>query len=485
MGAFDTISMAFKNLYKRKIRTFLTVLGVVVGASAIIIMISLGLAINRGFEERMMGTPGATTIQLWNWGDVTAPVLDEAMFGRMMEIPGVVAATPWVSMWGVRSTIGRFVADLELIGVFPEALPYMGFELAEGRFLNSDDQWGIVFGAQVAHSYMTNRERADWRMRWAWIDQTDGTPRVNVLTDRIQLSVDRNFGDDAFAGVEDGWTEQDELDWETQRRAVRPHNVYGVGILAPGDSWESSQASFINLRTLQYLQAEQARMQGSGGGGSMSFVTVSGGGMIMGGGGRGQQDTGFNRGFVRARDVNAVEGVLDGLVALGFVENEHFWSPASTIRDLRDTMSSLQTLLGAMGIISLFIASIGISNTMIMSTVERTKEIGVMKVIGASLRDIRKLFLLESAIIGFFGGALGVAVSYIVSYVLNEVGLGFFDFLQMGAWHEQAEIAQVSIIPFWLSGLSLLFAAVIGLIAGFFPAHRATKLSALAAIRGD
>ena len=120
-----------------------------------------------------------------------------------------------------------------------------------------------------------------------------------------------------------------------------------------------------------------------------------------------------------------------------------------------------------------------------MSTVERTKEIGVMKVIGASLRDIRKLFLLESAIIGFLGGAMGVGVSYIASYVLNEQGLGFFKFIDTYSYYGEVQAMQVSIIPLWLSGLSLLFAAVIGLAAGFFPAQRATKLSALAAIRTD
>lgn len=477
MSALDTISMALKNLYKRKIRTFLTVLGVVVGASAIIIMISLGLAINLGFEERMMGTPGATTVTINNWAvywgdDPFGPVLDEAMFERIMEIPGVLVASPRVSMWGVRSVIGRFVAEFnDLIGVFPEALPYMGFELAEGTFLDPDDPWGIVFGASVPMSYMTARERADWRMRWAWVD-AEGEPRVNVLEDRIQISTDWTFGEEAFAGLEEGFTEEFDMEWEQQRRAVRPHNVRGVGVLAAGDSWESSQAVFMDIRSVQQLQAERDRAQGGA-----SVVMVGRGGGVMQGG------NGFREGFVRARDVNAVEGVIDGLVALGFEEGESIWNPATVVRDLRTTMASLQTLLGAMGVISLAIATIGISNTMIMSTVERTKEIGVMKVIGASLRDIRKLFLLESAIIGFCGGALGVLASYIVSHVLNTVGLGFFDFLQMGAWHGEVEITSVSIIPLWLSGLSLLFAAIVGLVAGLYPAFRATRMSALAAIR--
>ena len=81
----------------------------------------------------------------------------------------------------------------------------------------------------------------------------------------------------------------------------------------------------------------------------------------------------------------------------------------------------IQGILGGIGAISLLVAALGITNTMIMSIYERTKEIGIMKVIGANLEDIRKMFLLEAGMIGFIGGVAGIIISYILSLLMNTV----------------------------------------------------------------
>ena len=125
-------------------------------------------------------------------------------------------------------------------------------------------------------------------------------------------------------------------------------------------------------------------------------------------------------------------------------------------------------------------AAIGIANTMMMSIYERTKEIGVIKVLGCSLSNIRTLFLMEAAFIGFIGGVLGLVLSYGISWVLNRFGASF-----MGGFMYVSGDATASYIPLWLSGVALVFAMLIGMIAGFFPALRAMKLSPLAAIRSE
>ena len=117
-----------------------------------------------------------------------------------------------------------------------------------------------------------------------------------------------------------------------------------------------------------------------------------------------------------------------------------------------------------------------------MSTYERTKEIGVMKVLGCALGNIRSMFLAEAAFIGFLGGVAGIILSYVLSIVLNKVIAPRF----MGDMLEgYGSNVSISAIPLWLVALAIVFSTLIGMIAGFFPAQRATKLSPLAAIRNE
>ena len=130
------------------------------------------------------------------------------------------------------------------------------------------------------------------------------------------------------------------------------------------------------------------------------------------------------------------------------------------IEQTKKTAGIMQAVLGGIGAVSLLVAAIGITNTMVMSIYERTKEIGVMKVIGASLKDIKRLFLFESAIIGLLGGIIGVIFSEILSLLINKFGGNFLDFLALG------EGTKISIIPIWLIFAAMGFTTLIGIISG-------------------
>ena len=145
------------------------------------------------------------------------------------------------------------------------------------------------------------------------------------------------------------------------------------------------------------------------------------------------------------------------------------------INSMKSQFAMVQAVLGGIGAVSLLVAAIGIANTMMMSIYERTKEIGVMKVIGCSLKNIRQMFLLEAAFIGFAGGAAGNILSLILSGVINLTLSG----QSMGV------SGRLSFIPIWLIAASLGFAVFVGMAAGYFPAMRAMKLSPLAAIRNE
>ena len=128
------------------------------------------------------------------------------------------------------------------------------------------------------------------------------------------------------------------------------------------------------------------------------------------------------------------------------------------------------------GAVSLFVAAIGIANTMMMSIYERTKEIGVIKVLGCSLRNIKQMFLLEAAFIGFIGGLVGNILSFLISFAINAI------VTSSGAMGVEGNI---SYIPFWLAAASMIFAVFVGMAAGYFPALRAMRLSPLAAIHNE
>ena len=144
-------------------------------------------------------------------------------------------------------------------------------------------------------------------------------------------------------------------------------------------------------------------------------------------------------------------------------------------------MNVIQAVLGGIGAVSLLVAAIGITNTMMMSIYERTKEIGLMKVIGCRIRDIQSLFLIEAAYIGFIGGTMGVLFSYLLSVLINHVVTNSEIGAEMGF---QAGSA-LSVIPLWLGPVAIVFAILIAMVAGFFPSLRAMKLSPLAAIRAE
>lgn len=134
----------------------------------------------------------------------------------------------------------------------------------------------------------------------------------------------------------------------------------------------------------------------------------------------------------------------------------------------------------------MFVSAISIANTMVMSIYERTKEIGVMKVLGCVVKDIRLLFLFEAGMIGLLGGVVGVGLGYLTSYLINKYGQPLFGALMTGG-QPMGDVSQAtySIIPIYLPILGLAISVVVGLLSGYFPARRATKISAIEAMRTE
>jgi ABC-type antimicrobial peptide transport system permease subunit len=180
----------------------------------------------------------------------------------------------------------------------------------------------------------------------------------------------------------------------------------------------------------------------------------------------------YTNAMVQVDDIDNVDAVASEIQNLGYKVTTN----AEYVKSMQKQFAMIQAVLGGIGAVSLFVAAIGIMNTMMMSIYERTKEIGVIKVLGCSLKNIKQMFLLEAAFIGFIGGVVGNLLSFLMSFIINIL-------TRNGS--AMGLDGNISYIPPWLVIASMTFAILIGMVAGYFPALRAMKLSPLAAIRNE
>lgn len=182
---------------------------------------------------------------------------------------------------------------------------------------------------------------------------------------------------------------------------------------------------------------------------------------------------GYDEIFIRAESLNDAAQIVERLSNLGYeVES------LKMMLDMANRgMIILQTMLGSVGALALFVASIGIANTMIMAVYERTKEIGILKAVGAAPGQIRGLFVVEASLIGLLGGVIGTILGWLLGKGLNWL------ILEILHWQEVNVTGTFFIVSWWLVAAALAFATLVGLLAGLYPAARAARLAPLDALR--
>lgn len=174
----------------------------------------------------------------------------------------------------------------------------------------------------------------------------------------------------------------------------------------------------------------------------------------------------YSRIFVRAKDALAIETLRDKLVNMGFLVSTHL----DLVNQAKKVMSIVTIVLGVFGIAALFVSAIGMFNTMIISFLERTFEVGIMKAIGATNKDIRNLFLMESFVMGFLGGVGGVLIGVFLGELSNFS-------LNLLAKNFGGKAISIFVRPLWFEILIICIASVIGVVSGLVPARRAMSIS--------
>ena len=167
-----------------------------------------------------------------------------------------------------------------------------------------------------------------------------------------------------------------------------------------------------------------------------------------------------------------VISVKDNIASLGYDSS----APLETLNQLDQVFAVVQIVLGTLGLIALIISSIGMFNTMTIALLERTKEIGIMKALGADKGDVWKLFITEATIIGFAGGLSGVVLGMSLTTIANII-------LNILARIYGGQQANIFYSPLWFIAAIIIFSTIVGSITGFYPARRAASLNPLKALR--
>ena len=175
---------------------------------------------------------------------------------------------------------------------------------------------------------------------------------------------------------------------------------------------------------------------------------------------------------VSVSSAGKVEQVQDAIKKLGL----RTYSVLDATKSLRRFFAIFDMFLGIFGSLALAVASLAIVNTLVMAVLERRREIGVMKALGAGDGDVKKLFFTEAGAMGVVGGALGVGIGWFIGRLIN---FGTTIYLKRQGLPPE----NVWLVPWWLVGFAIVFAVVISLIAALYPAARAAKLDPIKALR--
>lgn len=450
MKFLDLLRMSSGNLWKRKVRTILTVLGVVIGVASIVVMVSLGLGLSRSLMEQYESYGSLTQIEVNEpWGDSSSEEikrLDQALINEISAMEHVESVYPVLQTQAI-AQYGSYQAYLQIQGIPPVAFADMDIKVGEGRLPGEDQTLTFFYGSQVLQQFQSIKGNGG--SYW----DTGILPDIDLMKDPIFVVFDMDAYYAAGTPDENGQTQ----------KPPKKYLIETCGVEATPGEDEWSRYGWQTYCDIEQLETELKKI----------FKNKVIPGQPSTKTGKPYKEIFYNQLLVNVDDMDHVVSLQKELQDLGY----DAYSQAEWVESEQKTMGYIQAVLGGIGAVSLFVAAIGITNTMMMSIYERTKEIGVMKVLGCDLRNIRSLFLMEAGFIGFIGGVIGLILSLILSVVINKVAAGANEYM--------GTTGGISYIPVWLALLSLVFAVMVGMVAGFFPARRAMRLSPLAAIRNE
>jgi putative ABC transport system permease protein len=400
MRASDALKLSTRMFKTNPARTWLTILGMGVGTSAVVMLVGLGFGLQNILLEKIVFGDTLLSLTVSN-PPSNAVMLTNGTIAQFKAIPNVLDVSPLADLSSV-VTFNGLSANTDLQGVQASYFKYAGIAMAAGKSFtdNASDGNDIMLSSAALQLFGVTDPSAvlGKSVSFRVIAPTSGGSSGNA----DQVPLNGNF------------------------------TVTGV---------TNDTAAIYAMIPLQTLSSQ---------------VGI----------------TSYDKVQVRVSASSFLNAVQAAIVGDGFIVS----ALSQTVAQANQIFSGVQVVLAGFGGIALVVSAIGMFNTMTVTLLERTNEIGVMRTIGASPRDIQILFLAEAMVVGFLGGmtgmAMGIAGGLIVNYLLNVV-----------ATHFGGAAVALFAFPMWFLSFITFFSAIVGFITGIFPARRASSISPLEAIR--
>jgi putative ABC transport system permease protein len=482
----DLVSTASGNLRRMKLRSFLTISGIVIAIAAFVSMLSFGAGMQLNISEQFDKLGLLSIIQVYSGEaektDSTSSVqLDDAALEYLDNIPGVELVYPFESL---KLTVSL---DDSIKTISAQALPFRAVQtklfstLIAGTLFSSDssrealiseDMLGAL-GFESAESIVGKPIIASVEM--ARID-SGVVAMIRPISDIIQKR-SAEISPDSLRNIEYARRIfRKELSGALKRFAdgFMNNRETMVDTLAVCGVLESHRIGHLSLADMILPVATARRFSSGGFSGDPAeiLVAVQSGKLF-------EEDPeslpgSYSRVTVMMEADALYEPIRDSINAAGF----RTFSFAEEFDDIRRFFRYFNLALGLVGLIALITASLGIMNTMVMSITERRHEIGVWMSLGADMWDIRRLFLVESGLIGLIGALGGVIFGWIISRIGSLVARNLME-------GEGVPPMEMFHIPPWLVLSALTFGVLVSLLAGYYPANRAARIDPVASLRNE
>jgi len=448
----DAVEFSLASLRKRRLRTLLTVSGVMIGIGALVSMISFGKGMQKNVTEAFKASDLFTTLMVMPGGpdvplrDPDRPgrtassgghreaVLDAAAVAEIARIPGVRLAYPDVNFPAMVSLGEK--EEFRLVQVVPAAIAASGaLKLGWGKSYASDDEEGVVVSQSLLRRLGTDEPAAavgkTLRITSVSIDLGKlASLDLSALFSGKGLPVAREAYDFPIVGVT-----------EITAFGGGPSPVQNEVLIPPGPARRIKRLPMTSIWDLFRMRD-----------GRLGYSTVS----------------------IKLESLRDLERVKSRVGDMGYTT----FALADQFEQVTKGFYFMDMVLAAVGMIAIIVAALGIVNTMVMSILERFREIGIMKAVGAGDGDIKRIFFFESGAIGLLGGAAGCVLGWTVSLVINRV-VNFY-MARQGMPH-----IEYFAFPFWIFLGAMGFSLLVSLVSGIYPARRAARVDPVVALRHD